>query len=102
MDPAILFKLKECVEKNLASLRVALAIQEVRESQQSPVFIEWRTRVGEHMEKIENMMETQNYSWIINEMEGATKSLMVEQLNNMVRYDSELGLAGQYGEFVLY
>ena len=87
MDPAILFKLKECAEKNLASLRVALAIQGVRESQQSPVFIDWRTRVGEHMKKIENMMEAHNYNWINNEMEGATRSLLVEQLNNMVQHD---------------
>ena len=102
MDPAILFKLKEGVEKNLASLRVSLEIQGGRQSQQSPVFIVWRARVREHMEKIKNMMETHNYYWIINEMEGETKSLMLEQLNNMVRHDSELGLAGQFGEFDLY
>ena len=102
MDPVIIRQVEECVHRNLASLRISLNVQGSRPSQQSSVFLAWREKVERYVAKIQRELEAGNTAWLVNEMEGATKSLLLEQLNNMVRHDTELGVADQYGKFELY
>ena len=95
-------KIEECVNRNLASLQLSLVTQGSRPSQQSTVFLSWRAKVERYVTRIQQELEARNIEWIINEMEGTTKALLLEQINMMVRHDAELGLAEQYGEFDLY
>ena len=101
MDPVIIQQVEECVHRNLASLRVSLNAQESRPSQQSPVFLAWREKVERYVLKIQKQLEAGNTAWLVEKMEGETKSLLLEQLNNMVKHDAELGVADQYGQFEL-
>ena len=95
-------RIEECVNRNLTSLRISLGAQSSRPSQQSSVFLAWRAKVERYVTRIQRELEARNIEWLINEMEGATKALLLEQINMMVRHDTKLGLADQYGEFELY